>query len=218
MKHTTSGAAPLLLALLSCTPAPSPDPGPPPAEATLSLAEATAGLGSGALYFDLHVGTATITARLDEARAPKAVANFVGLARGLRFFQDVKTGAWVKRPFYKGLRIHRGAPEFLIQGGCPRGDGRGGPGYSFTASPGPKRRHDRAGVVSMVRDGDGRFGAQWLITDGPQPQLDGEELAFGQLTRGRAAVSAIARRLKLGEEVTIRSISVYRAGGSDHGK
>lgn len=63
--------------------------------------------------------------------APKTVANFIGLAEGTREFTDPKTGETVKRPFYDGLIFHRVIDQFMIQGGCPLGNGRGGPGFDF---------------------------------------------------------------------------------------
>ncbi|MDE0341305.1 MAG: peptidylprolyl isomerase [Nitrospinae bacterium] len=63
--------------------------------------------------------------------APKTVANFMGLAIGERVFVDDKTKAKVKRPFYDGLKFHRVIKDFMIQGGDPRGNGTGGPGYNF---------------------------------------------------------------------------------------
>jgi cyclophilin family peptidyl-prolyl cis-trans isomerase len=63
--------------------------------------------------------------------APKTVENFIGLATGDKEWKDPRTGAEVSRPFYNGLIFHRVIPDFMIQGGCPKGDGSGGPGYSF---------------------------------------------------------------------------------------
>lgn len=63
--------------------------------------------------------------------APKTVENFIGLAEGTKEFTDPKTGQKVKRPYYDGLIFHRVLKGFMIQGGDPRGDGSGGPGYTF---------------------------------------------------------------------------------------
>jgi len=72
-----------------------------------------------------------ITLELFAAEAPKTVQNFLDLAEGKREFTDVQTGEKVKRPFYDGLAFHRVIKDFMIQGGCPKGDGTGGPGYQF---------------------------------------------------------------------------------------
>ncbi|MEJ2656284.1 MAG: peptidylprolyl isomerase [Desulfobacterales bacterium] len=72
-----------------------------------------------------------IEAELFQDEAPKTVANFMGLADGTKEFVDIKTGKKVKRPFYDGLIFHRVIKNFMIQGGCPLGNGSGGPGYTF---------------------------------------------------------------------------------------
>ena len=72
-----------------------------------------------------------IEVELFQSEAPKTVANFIGLAEGTKEFEDIKTGKKVKRPFYDGLIFHRVIKDFMIQGGCPLGNGRGGPGYTF---------------------------------------------------------------------------------------
>lgn len=72
-----------------------------------------------------------IEVELFQNEAPKTVANFIGLVEGTKEFEDIKTGKKVKRPFYDGLIFHRVIKNFMIQGGCPLGNGRGGPGYTF---------------------------------------------------------------------------------------
>jgi cyclophilin family peptidyl-prolyl cis-trans isomerase len=72
-----------------------------------------------------------IEVELFQSETPKTVANFIGLAEGTKEFEDIKTGKKVKRPFYDGLIFHRVIKNFMIQGGCPLGNGRGGPGYTF---------------------------------------------------------------------------------------
>jgi peptidyl-prolyl cis-trans isomerase A (cyclophilin A) len=72
-----------------------------------------------------------IEVELFQDEAPKTVGNFIGLAEGTKEFKDSKTGKTVKRPFYDGLIFHRVIKNFMIQGGCPLGNGQGGPGYVF---------------------------------------------------------------------------------------
>jgi cyclophilin family peptidyl-prolyl cis-trans isomerase len=72
-----------------------------------------------------------IDVELFQSETSKTVANFIGLAEGTKEFEDSKTGKKVKRPFYDGLIFHRVIKNFMIQGGCPLGNGRGGPGYTF---------------------------------------------------------------------------------------
>ncbi len=72
-----------------------------------------------------------IEVELFQNETSKTVANFIGLAEGTKEFQDVKTGKKIKRPYYNGLIFHRVIQNFMIQGGCPLGNGQGGPGYTF---------------------------------------------------------------------------------------
>jgi hypothetical protein len=113
----------------------TPVDGEDPAKLDFKLADAVAGLeGSGALTAKLETNHGVLVVKLFEAEVPKTVANFVGLARGLRPWRDPKTGDWVKRPFYDGLTFHRVIPDFMIQGGDPLGVGNGGPGTSSATS------------------------------------------------------------------------------------
>ncbi len=92
--------------------------------------------------FDTSEGTFKV--KLYDDKAPNTVANFVGLAEGTKEWTDPKTGQKVKRPFYDGLVFHRVIDGFMIQGGCPMGNGMGGPGYKFADEFGPGLRHDRS--------------------------------------------------------------------------
>lgn len=182
----------------------------------LSLEAATAGLGEGELRMDLITRTGTITIALDERGAPKAVAHVVSLARGLRPFVDVKTSEVVKRPFYDGLRVFRGEVGYWIQSGCPRGDGRGGPGFTRAFPKNSTLRHDRSGVISLVDVGQGRYGSQFLITDAPMPMLDAQALPIGRIIEGQAVMSRLIKAASLKESVTLDAISVYRQRESKH--
>ncbi|MCK4470116.1 MAG: peptidylprolyl isomerase [Desulfobacterales bacterium] len=81
--------------------------------------------------YSIQTNLGDIEVELFQNDAPNTVANFIGLAEGTKEFVDIKTGEKVKKPFYDGLIFHRVIKDFMIQGGCPMGDGRGGPGYSF---------------------------------------------------------------------------------------
>src|SRR5690606_33436589 len=87
----------------------------------------------------------TFKVRLFDDLAPKTVANFVGLASGTEEWLDPATRQKVKKPFYDGLIFHRVIDGFMLQGGCPEGTGRGGPGFKFADEFGPGLKHDRAG-------------------------------------------------------------------------
>ena len=180
----------------------------PPKGELFTLEQALAGLtGEGVLVAKLETARGNIVIRLYEDKAPMTVANFVGLARGLRKFKDAKTGEWVTRPFYDGLTFHRNVAKFMIQGGCPLGDGRGGPGYVFDDELHPELSHDKPGVVSMVNAGKNTNGSQFFITELPVPHLDRVHPIFGQVTEGLDVVHAIARAEK---PVTIKKVTVYR--------
>lgn len=179
-----------------------------PERAPIALDQALAGIeGTGALVAEVKTGAGVIRIRLFEERAPRTVAHFVGLARGLAPFKDVKTGEWVKRPFYEGLTFHRRVPKHVIQGGCPRGDGRGGLGYFIPDELHEELRHDKPGIVSLANDGPNRNGSQFFITEVPLPHLDGKNPVFGEVIAGLHVVYTIARS---DEPVRIEKITILR--------
>jgi peptidyl-prolyl cis-trans isomerase B (cyclophilin B) len=119
----------------------------------------------------------TIRIALADDRAPMTVANFANLAR---------------RRFYDGLNFHRVIPDFMIQGGCPEGSGRGGPGYRFGDEVATGLRHDK-GVLSMANAGPNTNGSQFFITHTATPWLDGKHTVFGKVVgpEDQAVVDAI---------------------------
>ena len=119
-------------------------------------------------------------------KAPLTVANFVNLAR---------------RGFYDGLDFHRVIADFMVQGGCPEGSGRGGPGYRFEDETGNGVRHER-GVLSMANAGPNTNGSQFFITHVATPWLDGKHTVFGKVVEGLDVVDAV----KQGD--TIKSIRI----------
>jgi peptidyl-prolyl cis-trans isomerase B (cyclophilin B) len=99
----------------------------------------------------------------------------------------------VKKGFYNGLKFHRVIPNFVIQGGCPNGDGRGGPGYQIPCEvTAPKQYHDR-GVLSMAHAGRNTGGTQFFICHSRQntAHLDGNHTCFGRVTEGLEVIDAI---------------------------
>jgi len=121
-----------------------------------------------------------IRVTLEDERAPMTVANFVNLSR---------------RGFYDGLKFHRVIADFMIQGGCPQGSGRGGPGYKFGDEFTPDLRHDAPGKLSMANAGPGTNGSQFFITHVPTPWLDDKHTIFGAIVGDddQAVVDAIAQ-------------------------
>jgi len=146
-----------------------------------SLEEATRGLKGGKpLTAVIATSRGKLVCTLDDKRAPIAVANFVGLARGLRPFHDPRAG-WVTRRFYDGLTIHRVVPGFVIQGGDLAGNGTGKVGYTIKNEDGNGLVFDRAGRLATARDSDpDSAGGQFFITDAPQPHLSGHQTIFGE--------------------------------------
>ena len=114
--------------------------------------------------------------------APKTVENFVTLA---------------KKGFYNGLNFHRVVPDFVVQGGCPKGNGTGGPGYQIKAEFN-KQKHVR-GTLAMARSQDpDSAGSQFYICYGNTPHLDGQYTVFGKVVSGMEHVD----RIKQGDKMT----------------
>jgi cyclophilin family peptidyl-prolyl cis-trans isomerase len=110
-------------------------------------------------------------------KAPKTAKNFLDL-----------TG----KGFYNGLTFHRVIPGFMIQGGCPKGDGTGGPGYEIPDEFHPLLKHTSAGIVSMANAGPNTGGSQFFITLAPTTWLDGKHAVFGKVVGGQDVVDKIA--------------------------
>ncbi len=108
--------------------------------------------------------------------APVTVCSFLHLA---------------SRGFYNGLTFHRVIPNFMIQGGCPDGTGRGNPGYKFECECKPHRRHDKPGIFSMANAGPGTNGSQFFITHVPTPWLDDAHKRDYALMEGQDIVDSI---------------------------
>ena len=124
------------------------------------------------LYASFETDRGPIKVELFPEKAPLTVANFVNLAR---------------RGFYDGLNFHRVIADFMIQGGCPEGSGRGGPGYRFEDEANNGLGHER-GVLSMANAGPNTNGSQFFITHVPCGWLDGKHTVFGKVVEGLEAV------------------------------
>ncbi|WP_233104078.1 peptidylprolyl isomerase [Haliangium ochraceum] len=145
------------------------------------LAEYTKDLeGEGPLMATIATTTGTFHCELFEKQVPMTVANFVGLARGLKPWRDPKTRAIKETPFYDGILFHRVIPNFMVQTGDPLGQGTGGPGYTFGDEIDKSLRHDKGGLLSMANAGPGTNGSQFFITEKATPWLDDKHAIFGQ--------------------------------------
>jgi peptidyl-prolyl cis-trans isomerase A (cyclophilin A) len=134
-----------------------------------------------------------IVVRLFPEQAPETVANFVGLAEGSKPWRDPETGAPGTGPLYNGTIFHRVINGFMIQGGDPQGDGRGGPGYQFKDEFHSSLRFDRPYLLAMANAGPGTNGSQFFITVGPTPHLTNKHTIFGEVVEGQEVVDAIAK-------------------------
>lgn len=141
--------------------------------------------------FDTSNGSFVI--QLFEKDAPKTVANFIGLAEGTKEFLDPKTGEKIKRPFYNGLGFHRIIKDFMIQGGCPLGNGRGGPGYKFEDEFDSGRKFDKPGLLAMANSGPNTNGSQFFVTVVPTHWLSNRHTIFGEVVEGYDIVDAISK-------------------------
>ena len=128
----------------------------------------------------LHTNHGDIRIELFDDQAPTTVANFVGLANGTKEYTDL-TGKKTTGHFYDGLTFHRVIDGFMIQGGDPRGDGRGGPGYTFGDEFHPELSFDRPYLLAMANAGPGTNGSQFFITVGKTPHLNRRHTIFGEV-------------------------------------
>jgi peptidyl-prolyl cis-trans isomerase B (cyclophilin B) len=136
----------------------------------------------------LSTSKGEIEIELFAEQTPKTVANFEKLTAD---------------GYYDGLSFHRVIEDFMIQGGCPKGDGTGGPGYTFEDEFDPTLTHDAPGILSMANAGPNTNGSQFFITHVPCPWLDGKHTVFGRvLGDGQEVVNAIVQGDKI-EKVTI---------------
>lgn len=138
------------------------------------------------------IGNFTIL--LHRRYAPRTVENFMELVKGTKEFIDAKTGRKATRPFFNGLIFHRVIKNFIVQGGCPFGTGKGGPGFALADEFSPSLRHNKPGMVVMASAGQPNTnGSQFFITMGPQPDFDDKYTIFGEVTKGMDIVRAINR-------------------------
>lgn len=158
------------------------------------------------LYAEIKTERGTIVCSLEFEKAPMTVANFVGLAEG-----TLKANGVTGRKFYDGLTFHRVEKGFVIQGGDPKGDGTGGPGYEFPNETRSDLKHDAAGVMAMANSGPNTNGSQFYITMAAASWLDGGYNVFGHVVQGMDVVNAI----KQGDHmISVRILRLGAAAGA----
>jgi peptidyl-prolyl cis-trans isomerase A (cyclophilin A) len=169
------------------------------------------------LFATMKTNKGDIVLQLFPNHAPATVENFTALAKGEKEWRDSKTGTTSSMPFYDGLIFHRVIDGFMIQGGCPVGDGRGGPGYQFKDEFHPELQFDRPYLLAMANSGPATNGSQFFITVGKTPHLNMKHTIFGEVAdqASRDVVDAIAsaatnRMDKPVDDVVIEGIEVER--------
>ncbi|WP_300456029.1 peptidylprolyl isomerase [Desulfobacula sp.] len=141
----------------------------------------------------METSKGTINIKLFADQTPLTCGNFANLA---------------KREYYNGLKFHRVIDNFMIQGGCPYGNGMGDPGYKFKDEFKKELKHDKPGILSMANAGPGTNGSQFFITHGPTPHLDGMHTVFGvvESDEDQKVVNSIAQGDVI-EKITIKGNS-----------
>lgn len=146
--------------------------------------------GTNDLLAVIETDKGNIRVKLFHSKTPLTVANFANL---------------VSRGYYDGLIFHRVIPDFMIQGGCPRGDGTGEPGYRFQDEFDKELCHDKPGILSMANAGPNTNGSQFFITHVATPWLDQKHTVFGEVVgeEDQAVVNSIAQKDKI-QRITIQ--------------
>ncbi|NND63783.1 MAG: peptidylprolyl isomerase [Flavobacteriaceae bacterium] len=140
------------------------------------------------LYAEFVTNKGTFVAKFYHEATPLTVANFVELAEGTHEMVD---STMKGKPYFNGLTFHRVMKDFMIQGGDPKADGTGNPGYRFPDEIVDSLKHDRKGILSMANGGPGTNGSQFFVTLKDTPWLDGKHTVFGEIVIGQEVVDSI---------------------------
>ena len=155
------------------------------------------------IFAEFNTTKGKIVTQLEYQKTPLTVANFITLAEGTNL---QVTNSLKGKPYYNGLKFHRVIADFMIQGGCPKGDGSGDPGYRFDDEFVPELKHSAKGILSMANAGPKTNGSQFFITHKATPHLDGRHTVFGHVTIGLDVVDKIAK------DDVITSVKIIRVG------
>ncbi|HPF11704.1 MAG TPA: peptidylprolyl isomerase [Flavobacteriaceae bacterium] len=140
------------------------------------------------IYAEFVTNKGTFVAKFYDKAAPLTVANFIELAEGKHPLVD---STYKGKPFFTGLTFHRVIKDFMIQGGDPKGDGTGNPGYKFPDEFVDSLKFDRKGLLAMANSGPETNGSQFFITLKETPWLDGRHTIFGEIVLGQEIVDSI---------------------------
>ena len=154
------------------------------------------------IYANIKTNKGDITLKLEFEKTPLTTANFIALAEGKMKNKRKELGT----PYYDGIKFHRVIADFMIQGGCPDGNGMGDPGYKFADEFHPDLKHDKGGVLSMANSGPATNGSQFFITHKETPWLDGKHSVFGNVVEGMDIVNLIA------QDDVMESVTISRVG------
>jgi cyclophilin family peptidyl-prolyl cis-trans isomerase len=143
----------------------------------------------------IETSMGTVEVELLEDKAPLTTGNFVKL---------------VEKGFYNGLIFHRVIPKFMVQTGCPKGTGTGGPGYMIRDEFGPGLKHNKPGILSMANAGPNSGGSQFFITTIPTPWLDGKHAIFGQVVKGQEIVEKMSNVPRNGMDKPLTPIVIKK--------
>jgi FKBP-type peptidyl-prolyl cis-trans isomerase len=155
------------------------------------------------IFAEFNTTKGKIVTQLEYQKTPLTVANFITLAEGTN---TQVTNNLKGKPYYDGLKFHRVIADFMIQGGCPKGDGSGDPGYRFDDEFVPELKHSGKGILSMANAGPKTNGSQFFITHKATPHLDGRHTVFGHVTTGLDVVDKIVK------DDVITSVKIIRVG------
>lgn len=184
----------------------------------LSSAPLAFGQGDG-IFAEFNTSMGSYTCRVEYAKAPKAAANFIGLATGERAWLDLTTGLVKTEPFYDGQIFHRVIAGFMNQGGSPNGQGTDGPGCAFVDEFDTNLLHTGFGDLSMANSGPDSNGSQFFTTATKTDWLDFKHTVFGRLTGGSNVVYAINNVATDANDkpltnVVLNSVAIRRVGAA----